>query len=211
MANLRKFHVYAFLIWFTLWQPIIVVFWMESGVSLTQIFLIKSIHSFVMVLLEAPTGAIADYIGARLTLMAAAFVYVLSLLIYVLGQGFEAILVAELIAGVGTALVSGTDSAFVYNSLDMEGKAERFTEMMGKTRSVRLASQVGASLLGGFLAGFSTRLPLALTIPRLWEGPLSPISFGSRAQTPGPSNDIGCRYYATVPPLCVLRGEFAGS
>ncbi len=165
MANIRKFYLYVCLIWFTLWQPIIVIFWMENDVSLTQIFLIKALHSFAMVLLEVPTGALADYLGTRLTLLGAALVYVLSLAIYAIGQGFEAFLIAELIAGVGTALVSGTDSAFVHDSLNMEGAAERFTEMMGKTRALRLVSQVVASLLGGFVAGFSTRLTLVLTIP----------------------------------------------
>lgn len=164
MANIKKYYWYSLLIWATFWQPVIVIFWLENGLSMTQVFTIRSIHSIGIIFLEVPTGAIADYLGKKRTLFFATVLYSCSLGFYFFGTTFWVFVIAELIAAVGTSLVSGADSAFVYDSLEVENKTESYTAVMGKAGSIQLVSQGVSSIVGGFLGGFSTRLTFMISL-----------------------------------------------
>ncbi len=162
---LVKLAVYLGLVWFTFWQPVIVIFWLKNGLTMTDIMLLKSLHGIAVLLLEIPTGIITDKYGAKISFIFASAIYVLSLVVYSLGHSFYAFLLAEIIAAFGTALVSGSDSAYVYTFLDKQGQAEIFSDVLGKIHSFRLFSQTIAGILGGVIAHyFSLRLTLALTI-----------------------------------------------
>ena len=160
-----KLAFYLGLVWFTFWQPVIVIFWLKNGLTMSSIMILKSLHGIAVLLLEVPTGVITDRFGARTSFIFASILYVLSLIVYVFGHSFSVFLVAELIAAFGTALVSGSDSAYVYTLLNSENKSSLFSDIFGKINSVRLLSQTVAGILGGFVAQFiSLRATLALTI-----------------------------------------------
>lgn len=162
---LVKLAVYLGLVWFTFWQPVIVIFWLKNGLTMADVMLLKSIHGIAVLLLEIPTGIITDRYGAKISFIFASAIYVLSLAVYSFGHSFYIFLIAEIIAAFGTALVSGSDSAYVYTFLDNQGNAEMFSEVIGKIHSFRLFSQTVAGILGGIIAHyFSLRLTLTLTI-----------------------------------------------
>ncbi len=162
---LVKLAVYLGLVWFTFWQPVIVIFWLKNGLTMADIMLLKSLHGIAVLLLEIPTGIITDKYGAKISFVLASAIYVLSLVVYSFGHSFYAFLLAEIVAAFGTALVSGSDSAYVYTFLDKQGQAEIFSDVLGKIHSFRLFSQTVAGILGGVIAHyFSLRLTLALTI-----------------------------------------------
>jgi len=162
---LVKLAVYLGLVWFTFWQPVIVIFWLKNGLTMADVMLLKSIHGIAVLLLEIPTGIITDRYGAKISFVFASAIYVLSLVVYSFGHSFYIFLIAEIIAAFGTALVSGSDSAYVYTFLDNQGNAEMFSEVIGKIHSFRLFSQTVAGILGGIIAHyFSLRLTLTLTI-----------------------------------------------
>ena len=160
-----KLAIYLGLVWFTFWQPVIVIFWLKNGLTMSNIMLLKSLHGIVVLALEVPTGILADRYGAKKSFIYASLLYVLSLVVYAVGHSFLLFLVAELIAAFGTALVSGSDSAYVYTFLDKENRVDKFSDVLGKIHSFRLFSQTIAGILGGFVAQFiSLRFTLILTI-----------------------------------------------
>ncbi len=162
---LVKLALYLGLVWFTFWQPVIVIFWLKNGLTMSSIMLLKSLHGIAVLLLEVPTGIIADRYGAKKLFIYASILYVISLFVYAVGHSFLIFLIAELIAAFGTALVSGSDSAYVYTFLDRENKTDAFSDVLGKIHSFRLFSQTIAGILGGFVAQFiSLRFTLVLTI-----------------------------------------------
>jgi len=131
---------------------------------MTEVFSIRSIHSIGVILLEVPTGVIADYLGRKRTLFWASILYAGSLGFYFFGTTFWIFVVAELVAAIGTSLVSGADSAFVYDSLEAEGRESTYTEVMGKAGSIQLLSQGVSSVLGGLLGNISTRLTFMVSV-----------------------------------------------
>ena len=53
--------------WFNLVMPIVVLFYQDNGLSMSQIFLLKSVYSIAMVVTELPSVYLADVWGCRRT------------------------------------------------------------------------------------------------------------------------------------------------
>ena len=49
--------------------PTIVLFWQRYGMSLTDIMVLQALFAFAMVVLEIPSGYLADIVGRRKTLI----------------------------------------------------------------------------------------------------------------------------------------------
>src|SRR5687767_11979409 len=69
--------------------------------SMRDIFLLQGAFGLAMLLVELPTGYLADRIGYRRTLMLAATVMAAGWGIYASAGGLAAIVVAEVVLGVG--------------------------------------------------------------------------------------------------------------
>lgn len=159
-ANIAKFYAFAVLFWIVFWQPIIVLFWLENGVTMAQVYLIKSIHGLTMIVLEVPSGALADYLGKRYALFWATVAGVCSLVLYSIGSGFVYFCAAEILAAVGTSLISGADSAFVHETLGRLGRSQDFDAVMGRVVSLQLIAQAVSGILGGVMGNYSFRWTL---------------------------------------------------
>ena len=46
-------------------MPIIVIFFKENGLSLTQIMILQSVYSLTVALTEIPSGYFADFFGRK--------------------------------------------------------------------------------------------------------------------------------------------------
>ena len=158
-ANIPKMFVLQSLHWFLLILPTIVLFFQENGLSLTDIFMLQSVFSVSIVVLEIPTGYFADVFGRKSSLVAGFFLGFMGLLTYCFSHGFWGFLAAELTMGLGASFSSGTDQAMLYDSLLELKKGGDYKRVSGKYFSVSSASEGTASVLGGLLAAISFRLP----------------------------------------------------
>jgi len=145
--------------WFTLIMPIIVLFYEENGLGLKEIFLLKSVYSVVLVSLDIPTGYLADAWGRRNCLLSGCIVAFLGFVCYSLSSTFTAFFLAEILLGIGQSLVSGADSALLYDTMLRYNREEEYLKYEGKVTLVGNFSEAFAGILGGLLATFSLRLP----------------------------------------------------
>lgn len=160
--------------WFLLVIPIIVLFYQENGLSLLQVFALQAVFAFAVVVIEIPSGYFADLWGRRTSLLWGAWFSSLGFLCYSLSTSFEAFLIAELLLAVGAGLVSGADSALIYDSLLLEKKEQHYALYEGRYMSIGSFSEGIASILGGLLAFYSLRLPFLLqTVLAMLTIPLS--------------------------------------
>ncbi|HAC21931.1 MAG TPA: MFS transporter, partial [Porphyromonadaceae bacterium] len=51
--------------WFSLVMPVIVLFYEKNGLTLQDIFMLKSVYSIAAVALEIPSGYLADVWGKK--------------------------------------------------------------------------------------------------------------------------------------------------
>lgn len=124
-----------------------------------EVFLLKAIYSVAVVIMEIPSGWMADVWGRKKTLMLGSLLGSLGFLIYSFSFGFWAFAIAEVILGVGHSFVSGADSALLYDSLKADKKTKDYTKEEGRITSIGNFAEAFAGIVGGFLAAISLRTP----------------------------------------------------
>lgn len=140
-------------------MPIVVLFYQENGLSMSQVFLLKSVYSIAMVVTELPSGYLADRWGCRKTLLSGAILGTLGMVIYSLSSDFTSFMTAEIVLGIGFSFVSGADSAMLYDSLKAEGRELQYIKYEGRITSAGNFAEAFAGIAGGLLAAISIRTP----------------------------------------------------
>lgn len=145
--------------WFNLIMPIVVLFYQDLGLSMSQIFILKSVYSIAMVATELPSGYLADVWGCRKTIILGAILGTVGILIYSISSDFYSFILAEIILGVGFSFISGADSAILYDSLKAENREDDYIKYEGQITSAGNFAEALAGVAGGFLATISLRTP----------------------------------------------------
>ncbi len=142
-----------------LYMPIVVPFYESNGLSMKDIMILQAVYSIAIVVLEIPSGYLADVIGRKKTLIIGAVFGILGFTTYSLSIGFIGFLVAEIILGIGQSCISGADSAMLYDSLLERGEEKQYTRFEGRITSLGNVAEAIAGILGGLLVGITIRAP----------------------------------------------------
>jgi len=140
-------------------MPVVVLFYQNNGMGMHEIFLLKAIYSVAIVVMEIPSGWMADVWGRKKTLILGSILGSVGFLMYSFSYGFMAFVMAEIILGIGHSFVSGADSALLYDSLKADNKQDKYTKQEGRITSIGNFAEAIAGVLGGFLAAISLRTP----------------------------------------------------
>ena len=140
-------------------MPIIVLFYHENGLSMTQIFLLKSVYSIGMLVLEIPSGYFGDVWGRKKTLIVGTLLTTIGFSFYSFSFIFWQFMIAELILGMGQSFISGSDSAMLYDTLKNEKRKGEYLKFEGRVTSIGNFSEAIAGIFGGLLATISLRTP----------------------------------------------------
>jgi MFS family permease len=140
-------------------MPVIVLFYYNNGLGTRHVFILQAIYSLSIVILEIPSGYIADVFGRRTTLIIGSFFGFFGFLAYSVMHGFWGFAVAEIFLGIGQSMISGADSALLYDTLVIEGKRDKYLKLEGRMTSVGNFSEALAGIAGGLLATLSLRTP----------------------------------------------------
>jgi MFS family permease len=157
--NIFKLYIIKIAKWFSLIMPIIVLFYTDNGLSMTQIFLLKSVYSVGMLVMEIPSGYLGDVWGRKKTLVAGAILATLGFSLYSFSFVFWHFVIAELILGIGQSFISGADSAMLYDTLKSKNRDKEYLKFEGRVTSIGNFSEAIAGILGGLLATISLRTP----------------------------------------------------
>ncbi|HSH56145.1 MAG TPA: MFS transporter, partial [Candidatus Limnocylindrales bacterium] len=99
-------------------------FFLERGLGLSEIFLLQSIFSLAVVLLEVPSGYFADRFGRAFSIRLSVPIAMIGLLAYAVSEHYWQLVACELLLAVATSLLSGVDTALLVDSLKADGKGE---------------------------------------------------------------------------------------
>ena len=150
---INKNYVYAFFKNFAFFSGVLVPFFTDWGhLSLFQVQILQSWFSIWVFVLEVPTGAIADKIGRKYSLMIGAVMLAIANIIYGSFPSFTIFLIAEFIFAVGYALNSGADQALLYDTLKSQGREHESKKIMGRADALMLAGMMVAAPIGSLIA-----------------------------------------------------------
>jgi len=144
--------------------PVIVLFWRDNGLDPLDIYVLQGIFAVAVVLLEVPTGTVADRLGKRTSLLAGSATLTVGLVLYAASSSFVAFLVAEIVMAVGIALTSGADSAMLYDTLKRLDRADEYERREGSARAVQMVSFAICCVVGGIVGEYSTRATMWLSV-----------------------------------------------
>lgn len=148
--------------WFSLVMPVIVLFYEKNGLTLQDIFILKSVYSVAAVALEIPSGYLADVWGKKNCLLTGSILFFIGYLVYALTGSFQAFLVAEVLLGIGQTLVNGADSALLYDTTLHFKKQDLYLRYEGRIMMIGNFAEALAGIAGGLLAAYSIRMPFYL-------------------------------------------------
>ena len=138
--------------------PVFMLLPLERGLSLSEIGLAAAAQGLVVLLLELPTGGLADSLGRKRVLIASSLVGMSSVSIYLLADTFGAFFAAFTLQGVFRALDSGPLEAWFVDAThaaDPDASIHRGLSGAGVVLGIAIAA---GALLSGLLVAWE---PLA--------------------------------------------------
>jgi MFS family permease len=131
--------------------PITVLLAQARGLSLAEIGLLFTVHGIVVIVLELPTGGLADVLGRRPVVVAGAALHLGSCLVFATATSFPGFLAAILLMGVGRALDSGPVEAWYVDTVHRIDPAADVAPGLSKHSAADGASLAVGAVIGGFL------------------------------------------------------------
>ena len=144
-GNISRFICFRMFFNARFYYPVFALFFLEHGLTWEEFGILNGIWAISIILLEVPSGALADTIGRKRLIVIAALCMVIEMLALLIApmQGgstvFLLFAINRIISGVAEAAVSGADEALAYDSLKEVGrekewgtvleKAQRFTSL----------------------------------------------------------------------------------
>jgi len=150
--NIPLLYAFSFLQMTLFPMAIITLFWKEHiGLSLSQILLLQGIFAVAMVVMEYPSGYISDKIGYRTALTAASLLGLAGWGYYTVATSFRDVLIAEVLLGISTSFISGTDSALLFESLKAGGDEAGYARCEGRSTFFGQTGEAAGAIFAGVL------------------------------------------------------------
>ncbi|WP_146117965.1 MULTISPECIES: MFS transporter [Pirellulaceae] len=128
-------------------QRYFAAFWilafLDKGMSFALIGTLMAFREISVIVMEIPTGAIADMLGRRWAMIVSHVAYVAAFLTFGFTTSTIAIFVAMFAFAIGEAFRTGTHKAIIFSWLKSQGREKEKTQIYGITRSW---SQIGSAI-----------------------------------------------------------------
>jgi MFS family permease len=157
--NMKKFYVAAALFNNWLIIPISMIYFLEMGLTYSQIAWMEVINGIFVFFLDIPSGSFADKYGRKITVTIAYLLWGIGILIIGLNTGFWMFLIGYILMAISEAASSGSDNALIYDSLKVEGKEDKYLKIESKVWFIASVSLIVGSILGGYIYNHNKSLP----------------------------------------------------
>ena len=144
---------------------------------------LQSVFALTATVLELPTGAFADHLGKRMSVMVGSLLFSVGLFWYGMSHTFWQFFIGEFTTGIGMAFISGADRAYIHQLLCSEQRGDEFSRVDGKGRGLSQIAVAISSVLGGLIGSISLGLTLIATGVMTFIGFLVGSSF-PKVKTP---------------------------
>ena len=163
-GNIWKAHIFKFFISLHFLGGVLIPFFTNwGGLNFFQIMILQAWFMFWILILEVPSGAIADFIGRKQTLMISCLINILAIFVYSSVPDFYIFLLGELLWAFAESLISGSSEAFLYDTLKNMNEVKKSKKVFGRFESFSLIGLIIGAPIGsliGFFFGY--RAPMLL-------------------------------------------------
>lgn len=153
--NVRLLKIFNFLIGFSLFAPLAIIYFSKVSGSYTLGASIFGITMLASAIFEVPTGIWSDRVGRRGTIILGSWARVLAFILYAIGLSYWWLVAGAIMEGLSRSFYSGNNDAFLHDTLADDGLEGEYDEYLGKTSSTEQLASAIAALFGGIIATFS--------------------------------------------------------
>lgn len=153
---------------FILPLAVIVPYFQSRGLSMQEVFEVQAVFSAAVLILELPSGYIADLLGRKKTILLATFFHAATFSVFPFARGYWDIIIMEIFMAVGVSLFSGSDVALIYDSMEAVGKGKDQAKLVGEQIFYKQMGETLAALIGGWLAIWGLMTPVIANGFVLW-------------------------------------------
>lgn len=162
-ANVKRNYFFLLTSSFALTESIWMLYLAEKGMSLIQIGLLESIFHITSLLMEVPTGIVADLYGRKTSRILGRVAACIATLLMLSAGSFWGFTVAFILTAIGYNLESGAGDALIYDSLVDSGQTDAFIKIKGLQEIFFQFARISALVLGGIVAHYSYPLAYGIT------------------------------------------------
>lgn len=132
---------------------------------LPDIYYMESAVLCICVALDIPSGALADLIGRKRSIIIGRVFLLGSAVFFTIMRTPIDAWIGNILWAIGFSMQSGADTALLYDTLKEHGRQDEFKRVEGQAIGSRLILVACCSLITGLLANIELRLPLWLCLP----------------------------------------------
>lgn len=155
LRNIKLDYISTFITNLNMQSCIWVLYLTYCNMTLLQIGLLEGIYHITSIICEIPSGAWADLVGRKRSMLISRVCITISCIIMLFSRNFLGFALSFVIQALGNAFTSGSEEALVYDSLKCIDKEEDFIKVNGRTNMLIEVSQAIATVVGGVLAEYS--------------------------------------------------------
>lgn len=163
--NIPLIYIISSLMWGRFFIPVLALFYVASQVPLNEFAIIMGIFSLSILIFEIPTGALADLLGKKKTLLLSRFMYIIEIFLLAFFNGFWIFLIAKIISGIGVSLSSGTDQALLFDTLKKQKREGEHKKISGTRFVISNISMAFVFIIGAYLFSLNNKLPAIASLP----------------------------------------------
>ncbi len=178
------------------YRPVMYLYFLSQGLSFTQIAVLEALYNVTTVVGEIPTGYVGDRVGRRDSLLIGTAVITVTL-VAIAGVrelpddlAFPALCLLFVAWSSGYNFRSGSEDAWLYDTLTERVSEDRFTHVRGRGESVALAVGVVGSVVGGYLGGVDLAAPFLVAAGVTGAGLLALFAMGEPERSGGDDGSL---------------------
>lgn len=153
--NIIAEYFYSFINNLSMSSSIWVLYLAYKGMNLMQIGLLEGVYHLTSMLFEIPSGAVADLLGRKKTLIVSRILMVISCIIMLFADSFLGFALSFFFQALSGNSNSGAEEALLFDSLKLLGKEDHYLTVSGRINTLLEISQGIATVVGGVLAEYS--------------------------------------------------------
>ncbi len=159
VGSVLKYYLYKSTKAVEFYRPIMYLFFLAQGLNFTQIATLEALYNLTTLLGEVPTGYVGDRVGRRNSLLVGTGLIAVTLLGIGLAESFLTLAGLYVCWSFGYNFRSGSEDAWLYDTLTDELSEREFAHVRGRGESVSLAVGAGAAIVGGYLGTIDLSYP----------------------------------------------------
>ncbi|HAS04871.1 MAG TPA: MFS transporter [Dehalococcoidia bacterium] len=144
---IKRFSLYGFLKNQRYFEPFIILFFLQQGLSFTQIGILIGFRELLINIIEIPSGAVADLFGRRRSMILSFISYIISFAVFGFSTDYWHFFAAMSFFAIGEAFRTGTHKAMIFTWLRLQGRLDEKTKVYGYTRSWSKIGSVVSTIL----------------------------------------------------------------